>query len=120
MYVLMLTRGMSAELPAMPTPICGSHGPLAGTIVVDGIVASTYIDATIFDPAATEAAMHRSVASFRLLARLAPWLVRLLHVRGLNQPAVLFMGREVPKVSAPPLDVKSCLVVMPPCNDVLQ
>ena len=71
----------------------------AGTIVVDGVAASNYIDATIFDPAATEAAMHRAVASFRLLARLAPRSVRWLHARGLNQPAMLLMGRVVPKVN---------------------
>jgi len=69
---------------------------------VDDIVASNYIDATILNPAATEAVLHRAVASFRLLARLAPWLVRWLHARGLNQPAVLAMGREVPKVSRNP------------------
>ena len=66
---------------------------------MDGVVASNYIDAKIFEPAAPEAALHRAVASFRLLARLAPWFVRWLHTRGLNQPAVLLMGREVPKAS---------------------
>ncbi len=70
-----------------------------GTIIVDGIAASNYIDATIFDPTATEVALHRSVAGFRLLARLAPWFVRWLHAYGLNQPAVLFMGKKMPQVS---------------------
>jgi len=79
---------------------------------VDGVVASNYIDATIFDPAATEAVLHRAVASFRLETRLAPWFVRWLHARGLNQPAVLAMGREVPKVGSNPLTtVAACLLM---------
>jgi len=61
--------------------------------VVDGVVASVYVDFL-----GSEAAAHRSAAKYRLLARMAPRLVRWLHARGLNQPLLLFMARTLPKV----------------------
>ena len=72
---------------------------------MDGIVASNYIDARLFDNTGTEVVMHNAVATFRLLARLAPRFVQWLHTRGLNQPIVLRMGREVSKVSPSPATV---------------
>jgi hypothetical protein len=65
-----------------------------GTIVVDGIAASVYIDFL-----GNEAAAHRSAAKYRLAARLAPRLVRWLHDRGLNQPLLLFMARALPEMA---------------------
>ena len=61
--------------------------------MVDGVVASVYVDLL-----GAEAAAHRSAAKYRLLASLAPRLNRWLHARGLNQPLLLFMARTLPKV----------------------
>jgi len=71
---------------------------LPGTIVVDSVAASVYIDFL-----GTEAAAHRSAAKYRLLARLAPRLTRWMHARGLNQPVLLFMASALPEVSSDPL-----------------
>ena len=60
---------------------------------MDGVAASVYID--FLDG---EAAAHRSAAKYRLAARFVPRLVRWLHVRGLNQPLLLFMARALPEV----------------------
>ena len=66
---------------------------MAGTIIVDGVAASVYIDFL-----GGEAAAHRSAAKYRLAARFAPRLVRWLHDRGLNQPLLLFMAEALPEV----------------------
>ena len=64
---------------------------------MDGFAASNYIDLL-----GTEAKMHRTIATCRLLAGFAPRFIRWLHARDLNMPAVLYMGRVLPQVSSNP------------------
>ena len=66
---------------------------MSGTIIVDGVAASVYIDFL-----GGEATAHRSAAKYRLASRFAPRLVRWLHDRGLNQPLLLFMAQALPEV----------------------
>ena len=60
---------------------------------MDGVAASNYVDLL-----GTEAKMHRTIATCRLLARFAPRFIHWLHARDLNMPAVLYMGRVLPEV----------------------
>ena len=78
---------------------------------MDGVAASNYVDLL-----GSEAKMHRTIATCRLLARFAPRFIHWLHARELNMPAVLYMGRVLPEVSSDPCGC-ICLTVTPALAD---
>jgi hedgehog protein len=96
--VLWVVSGADAGAALAPSPVVGvadvmAEGivnplTLAGTLVVDGVAASVYVDML-----GSEARMHALCGAWRAMWRLAPWALKALHRAGWAPPAAMGLGR---------------------------